>query len=328
MKTCNQARVVVAGGMNVDLVVRTQHLPRPGETVHGSDLARVAGGKGLNQATAAARAGGAVHLIGVIGDDENGRTLLECLRDTAVDCSGISVVTTTHTGVAMIAVADDGENLIVVASGANARATAATVTRARTALEMARVVVCQLEWPLPAVSALLAESPPGTLRILNAAPSGPVEASLLANVDVLIVNEIEAEALSGLDASDIDSACKAARELQRQGPRAVVVTLGSRGALVASPDGLMHQAPPDVTVVDTTAAGDTFVGALAASLGKERSLSEASRFAVTAGSLACTVLGAWPSIPHRRDIETLLAKTPLSRSLLGVSVTQQRGGWR
>jgi len=303
----------VAGGINLDMVVRTARLPRPGETIHGRDLVRVPGGKGANQAAAVARLGGEARLLALVGDDDAGRLLLRSVTDDRVDGCWVQVVAGVPSGVALIAVADDGGNTIIVAPGANARADASTVSAAAGAFAGARVVMGQLEWPFAAIQALLMRAPDGSQKILNAAPAERRALDLLSLVDWLIVNETEAGLLAEVDVRDEASALQAAARLCHRGVGHAVVTLGRRGAVLLGPDGPWLQPAPTVAVVDTTAAGDAFAGALAVALADGLADEVAARFAVAAGSLACTVLGARPSLPTRASVDGFLARIPEGR---------------
>ncbi len=303
----------MAGGINLDMVVRTPRLPRPGETIHGRDLVRVPGGKGANQAAAVARLGGEARLLALVGDDDAGRLLLRSVTDDRVDGRWVQVVAGVPSGVALIAVADDGSNTIIVAPGANARADASTVSAAAGAFAGARVVMGQLEWPFAAIQALLMRAPDGSQKILNAAPAERRALDLLSLVDWLIVNETEAGLLAEVDVRDEASALQAAARLCHRGVGHAVVTLGRRGAVLLGPDGPWLQPAPAVAVVDTTAAGDAFAGALAVALADGLADEVAARFAVAAGSLACTVLGARPSLPTRASVDGFLARIPEGR---------------
>lgn len=309
------AAIVVAGGINLDLVVRAPRLPSPGETIHGRDLARIPGGKGANQAAAVARLGGAARLLAQVGDDDAGRALLQSLDDDQIDRRWVQIMPGIPSGVALIAVADDGKNTIIVAPGANARADGDTVAAAAAAFADTKVVMGQLEWPYPAVKALLEQAPPSAIRILNAAPAQRQALDVLPQVDWLIVNESEAALLSGSAVADVASAVAAGRTLHTFGVGRVVVTLGDAGAVLIAPGVAWLQPAPAVAVVDTTAAGDAFAGALATALAEEMSPEAALRFAVVAGSLACTALGARPSLPRRAAVEHALPTAPPGRAV-------------
>lgn len=309
--------VVVAGGVNLDLVVRTPRLPRPGETVRGGDLVQAPGGKGANQATAVARLGGEARLLALTGDDVHGKLLRASLADAGVETTWVGEVPGAPSGVALIPVAADGQNLIIVAPGANARADAATVSiAAPTLFAAAHVAVGQMEWPFEAIRAFLALTPPGVLRIVNAAPAQREALSLLDGVDWLVVNEPEASLLSDVEVVDARSAARAGRALLGYGLRNAAITLGAAGVVCVNQRGATHQLAPAVQVVDTTAAGDAFVGALAFALA-DSPPEAALRTAVAAGSLACTVLGAQPSLPSRQAVAALLPSVPPARALGG-----------
>jgi ribokinase len=307
--TARPPAVVVVGSLNTDHVIRVDHLPASGETVTGSDYLVVAGGKGLNQAIAAARQGVSVAFVGCVGAD--GGLLLDLLVAEGVDVSHVRVVPDTSTGVALVTVASGGANTVVVAPLANGLVSAADVSAATSLIAGAAVVLAQLEIPLAAVSALLVQArAAGVVTVLNPAPaSGPLPASLLGMVDILIPNETEAAALTGL--TDCPSA---ARALQGSGGAgSVIVTMGSEGAVVAGVGpageagaGVFRVAPFPVRAVDTTAAGDAFSGVLVAALAGGSSLSEACRRGSAAGALATTAVGAVPSLPTAAMVDGLL----------------------
>jgi ribokinase len=280
--------VCVVGSANLDLVATTSRIPGPGETVLGSGYAEHAGGKGLNQAVAASRSGAQVAFVGCLGDDEAGRRMREVLVGDGIDASAVTV-SDSPTGRALILVADDGENSIVVVPGANhALSLPATVPDAG-------VVLCQLEVPLDQVGlALAAGRRNGATTILNPAPAAPLPADLLAACDVVVPNEHEVELLGG------------AAALLGAGCRAVVVTRGGAGVDVHTAGGVAHCPPFEVDVVDTTGAGDAFCGALAARLAAGDDLQEAVRWAAAAGALATTVVGAVPAQPTADRIRELL----------------------
>jgi ribokinase len=266
----------------------------------------VPGGKGLNQAVAAARAGATTAFVGMVGDDSAGQHLLAVLDEEGVDTRGVATVGAL-TGRALISVADDGENHIVVVPGANAAVSVAHVDRHHAPVERARVVLAQLEIPLVAVeTALRRARASGVTTILNATPPLPLDADLLRLVDVLVVNEHEAAAMAGGSVANSTDASDAGRALRASGCGVVVVTLGSEGAVLVSEDGVVHRPAIRVEVIDTTAAGDAFAGTFAARLAEGAELAEALRWAIAAGALAVTTLGAAPSIPGRSDVQRLL----------------------
>jgi ribokinase len=280
--------VCVVGSANLDLVATTARLPAPGETVLGSDFAQHAGGKGLNQAVAAARAGAPTTFVGCIGDDDAARLLLAELAAARVDATGVSRCAR-PTGRAVITVDERGENSIVVVPGANAELTVAAVPTAA-------VLLVQLEVPLDAVSAALRLARvAGAVTILNPAPAARLSRDVLGLVDVLVPNEHELAALGAADA------------LLAAGVGAVVTTLGGAGVRVVTRERAWHVAPFHVLSVDTTGAGDAFCGVLAARLAAGDTLEAAVRVAAAAGALATTRLGAVPSMPLAGEIDALLA---------------------
>jgi ribokinase len=296
------ASVAVVGSLNLDIVVPVDHHPRLGETVIGGPLFRNHGGKGANQAVAAARLGRQVGMVGGVGDDDAGRDLLEALTNEGVDATHVRVMDDEHSGTALIAVDPEGENTIVVSSGANALVTPDDIAEAGTLLEHAAVTLLQLEIPLEAVDA--AARAAGGRVVLNPAPFRPLTQSLLDHVDVLVPNAGELAALAGARPSDdVDDVVEIASGIR--GPEAVVVTLGARGALLMSRGSSRRVAAPTVEVVDTTAAGDCFCGALADALVRELSLETAVEWAVRCAALSTTRKGAQPSLPTRAEVEAL-----------------------
>jgi ribokinase len=289
----------------MDLVVPVERHPKPGETVIGGDLQRFPGGKGANQAVAAARLGARVRMVGRVGLDEHGAQLLRSLENEGVDIMGVQKVGT-PTGVALIGVDVRGQNAIIVAPGANARLGPDDLNPERFA--GAGVVVLQLETPLETVqrAAELGRAA-GAVVLLNAAPAQELPAELLAATDVLVVNEFEAAQVAGAaEPTGPEEALALARELAQRVP-VVVVTLGSRGLVWAGAEGEGHLPAFEVEAVDTTAAGDAFVGGLAAALAAGNPLEEALRFGSAAGALAATGLGAQTSLPTLREVGRLLA---------------------
>jgi len=303
--------IVVIGSSNTDMIIRLARIPRPGETVLGGEFAMAAGGKGANQAVAAARAGGAVSFVARVGRDVFGdRAVAELRRD------GISTVHIARTGqqpsgVALIFVTAGGENSIAVASGANAGLSPADVRKAEKAMASAKAVLLSLEIPLNSVLAAAAlAAKRGIPVFLNPAPARPLPDKLLRFVSVLTPNETEAEILTGIRIDDDAAAGRAADFLLARGVRdAVIITLGRRGAFVAGP-GFRRRLPGfKVRAVDTTAAGDVFHGALAVALAEGGGLSSAVRFANAAAALSVTKPGAQPSIPRRDEIESFLGRS-------------------
>jgi ribokinase len=296
--------VIVFGSINLDLVCRVAHFPAPGETTAGSSFSMFPGGKGANQALGAARAGASVRLFGAVGRDVFAAGATALLVPGGVDIAGVASVDT-PTGCATILVDDHGENCIVVVAGANADADPLAVPDA--ALTSETVLVLQQEVDAAANAALIARARrAGTRIMLNAAPAHPVSLDLLRMIDILVVNESEAAALArplGWAAMPRDFALNATAAAPNI---AVVVTLGAAGALWVDAAKALRVEAPDVDVVDTTGAGDGFVGALAAAIDGGANPVDALRRAVAAGSLACTVHGAQPALPDRTAIDALL----------------------
>lgn len=300
--------ILVLGSINTDLVVRGPRLPKPGETVVGGSFFQAGGGKGANQAVAAARAGAAVTMIGAIGDDAFGRHAIDRLARDGVNTSHIRIVPNSSSGIALILVDEQGENMIGVAPGANHRLTPEDLAAIPDELFTAhRVLLASLEVPLPTVTAALARAKKlGLTTILNPAPATPDVAQrvILNLVDVLTPNRGEAALLTGNQ-----EAAQAARLLCDLGPEACVITLGREGCLVAEKNAAPRHLPAaQVSPIDTTGAGDTFCGVLAVGLSEGLPIIEAARFATAAAAITVTRLG--PSPPTRKEIESFLtAKT-------------------
>jgi ribokinase len=295
--------------MNMDLVVRAPRIPGPGETILGGEFHTAPGGKGANQAVAAARLGGRVSMVGRVGSDTFTRSLLDGLDADGVDHAFVTQDSEAATGVAFIVVDDAGENSIVVASGANMRLSPANVNAAEAVIAGADVLLLQLETPLAAVArAAEVSRAHGAKVILNPAPACPLPHELLSLVDVLVPNESETALLTRLPVGGRAEIEAAAMRLCELGVDTVVLTLGERGALLVG-EGEKDLVPAfAVTPVDTTAAGDAFVGGLAVALAEGRSLADAVRWGNAAGALATTKLGAQPSLPTRRAVEALMAR--------------------
>jgi ribokinase len=284
-------------------VIHVDRRPAAGETVLGSDLATHPGGKGANQAVAAARLGARTALLARVGEDAHGRLLTGSLTSAGVDTTGV-LSGGAPTGVALITVDPSGDNSIVVSPGANARLTAKDVTGARELLAAARVVSLQLEIPQESVAAAVATAAEaGTRVVLNPSPPAALPREVLAGCNPLVVNEHEARVLLGAKAGDTPEAWAAG--LLALGPRSVVVTLGAAGALAVTADGAVHIPSPRVSAVDTTGAGDSFTGALAWRLGAGDDLVTAVRFAVRVGAAAVTKPGAQESFPTLEEVGQL-----------------------
>ncbi len=299
------ADVVVVGSLGMDFVFRVPHLPRTGETLKGSSFTNVPGGKGGNQAVALARLGAKTAMVACVGDDAFGRTLRAGLEVDGVDCRAIETLAGEVTGVAMVAVDDEGRNAIIIVPAAYGMLSPEIAARHSALLDAARFVVCQMEVPAETVAWTIRHAHgAGAMVILNPAPVlGPLPPDWLGAIDFLIPNEVEAEALSGIAVDSPDSARAAARVLRGAGAGNVLVTLGARGVFAATDDGAERHYPGiPVAAVDTTAAGDVFVGGFVASLAAGRSVADAIGFGQAAASVSVTRHGAQTSIPRLSEI--------------------------
>ncbi|WP_199190168.1 ribokinase [Cryobacterium sp. N22] len=307
------SRIAVLGSANMDLVVRQPRLPKPGETMFGSEFSTIPGGKGLNQAVAAARQGGAVDFIGAIGADSYGRDLRDLVAGEGIGAAGLAEVSA-PTGTAHISVVDSGENSIVVVSGANAAVTALTAAQEST-IQQASFLVMQCELPVEALAAgITIAQANGVFTVLTPAPVVPLPTGFLASVDLIVPNQIEAAELTG------ESDPVRAAEVLSAGRTWAIVTLGAEGCVVAYDGTALGLAPArPVTAVDTTAAGDTFVGALVARLASadlvtgvrggisEERMIDAVRWATVASSISVTRHGATSSMPSLAEVAAILA---------------------
>jgi len=297
------APIVVVGSLNMDVVLTVERAPDPGETLFGRAFKLIPGGKGANQAVACARLGGRVAMIGCVGADEFGDKLQRGLLEDGVRLDHLSVDMQSGTGVALILVDDAGQNRIVIVPGANASLAPAHIDAAGESIDHAELLIVQLETPLATVAHAMARAARAGKRIvLNPAPAMQLPEEVLSCVDYLIPNETEATLLTGIEVNDPKSAAAAASELMSRGPRCVLVTLGAQGVLIADSSGTRHYAPPPVKAIDTTAAGDTYIGAFAVALLEGVSLDDAARFAMKAASISVTRAGAQTSIPRRADL--------------------------
>ncbi|MGK7872205.1 MAG: ribokinase [Xenococcaceae cyanobacterium] len=301
--------VVILGSINIDLVVQVPYLPGKGETVIGHQFFAAAGGKGANQAVALAKLGIPVHLVGQVGGDDFGQTLLDGLQAAGVQTDDVVVNSTTHSGVASIVVDETGENAIACAAGANSQVGQEDVQRFAALLNYASVAMLELGIPLPAVLAAARAAQGRNCRlILDPAPvQSDLPAELYPLIDILTPNEVEASQLVGFTVDEPATAEKAALVLRQRGVTNVIITLGSQGALCCTPEETFLVPPIPVQVVDTVAAGDAFNGGLAAALVTGKSVRQAVQWGTVAGGLAVTKSGAQSSLPDRDSFMALLS---------------------
>ena len=301
--------IVVVGSSNTDMIVRLPRIPRPGETLLGGQFLTAAGGKGANQAVGAARAGGKVTFIARVGKDVFGDEAIAGFQRGGIDVSRVSRDPHAPSGVALIFVAEGGENSIAVAGGANAKLRPADIKQAAKVIRSADLLVAQLETPLATIQAAAKIAAKAGVRvILNPAPARPLPNALLRLVSILTPNETEAEALTGIKVTNERGAARACAALRARGVRTVILTLGSRGAWLADAEGERLVPGFKVKAIDTTAAGDIFNGALAVALAEDKTLPDAVRFANAAAALSVTRLGAQPSAPLRAEIDKFLIR--------------------
>ena len=292
-------KIYVIGSANTDMVVKTEFLPGPGETVLGGTFFMNAGGKGANQAVAAARLGGDVVFVGRVGDDIFGKQTIEGLQKEKIDTRFVSEDKEHPSGTALITVNAEGENCIVVAPGANSKLTAAQLPD----LREAEIILMQLEIPIETIETAAEKAKEHQQRvIINPAPAQSLSDALLKDLFLITPNETEADHLTGVSVNDKLTARKAAEVLLRKGVQHVIITMGKQGAYYKSADKELMIDAPVVEVADTTAAGDTFSGAIAVALTEDKSWEDAIRFAIKAASISVTRLGAQASVPYRNEI--------------------------
>ncbi|GAB4469660.1 MAG: ribokinase [Armatimonadaceae bacterium] len=298
-------KIVVVGSSNTDLVVRVPHIPAPGETVLGADMQTIPGGKGANQAVAAARLGGNVTFIARVGEDAYGAAAIAHYREEGLDVSHVHHTPGVPSGVALIAVqAGSGENAIVVAPGANAHLSVADLDAAADAIRTAQAVVLSLEVPMESVQrAAEIASDAGVPVVLNPAPAQELPAELLSKISVLTPNQTEARQLLGVSENEVVTPEDLAKRLLSLGIGAAVLTVGKDGCLVATSEGVEAVPGYAVSAIDTVAAGDCFTGALAVEMAQGKPLRDAARFANAAAAVKVTRHGAQPGLPTRADVE-------------------------
>ncbi len=300
----SRRQILVVGSSNTDMVIKAAHLPRPGETILGGTFFMNPGGKGANQAVAIARLGGSVTFICKTGSDIFGHQSQQLFEEEGINTSYVFSDSGNPSGVALITVDEKAENCIVVASGANANLLPSDLAKAEEAIEQADLILMQLEVPMETVCFVADIAwQKGKKVILNPAPAHPLPADLLRHLYLITPNETEAEMITGVKITDESSAGEAARLLSEMGVQHVIITLGSKGALIYS-DGKAEMVPAlKVEAVDTTAAGDVFNGALTVALSEGRSLKEAARFACKASAISVTRVGAQSSAPYRNEVD-------------------------
>lgn len=299
----NKGSIVIIGSSNTDMVIKSPHLPAPGETILGGTFFMNAGGKGANQAVAAARLGGHVSFIAKVGKDIFGKEAILLFKKEGIDISSVLKDKKNPSGVALITVDDKGENCISVASGANAALTPANVKKFKSKIEEASILLMQLETPLDTISFAASHAAMHGVRIIiNPAPAAPLPDELLSKLSVITPNEKEAEMLTGVPVFDVSSAEKAARLLYEKGVGSIIITMGSKGALLLHENKCSLVETVKVDAVDTTAAGDVFNGALAVALSEGKNMEDAVRFACRAASISVTRLGAQSSAPYLHEL--------------------------
>ncbi len=299
-------RIVVIGSCNTDMVINTERLPLPGETIIGGNFFMNSGGKGANQAVAAVRLGGSVSFMAKVGNDHFGSRSIEQYKAEGIDVEHILIDSDMPSGVALIMVDANGENCIAVASGANAMLRPEDVDHALGMIERGDIVLVQLETPLDTVEyvARIAKER-GKRVILNPAPAQHLPDSLLKNLYMIVANETETELISGIKITDMESICRAADVMSERGVENIVITLGSKGAFVKE-NGAYHKVPAiKVKAVDATAAGDTFCGALCVALAEKKNILQAVEFANKCASVTVTRMGAQSSLPYRGEIDKM-----------------------
>ena len=299
------SKIIVVGSLNADLVVRTPRFPQPGETISGEDLQVIPGGKGANQAVAAARLGANVSMLGRVGKDNFGDFLLDNLKANHVDTYLVQG-DDASTGTATIIVDANGQNSIILSAGANGKVSSLDVEHA--SFSDYSLLLLQLEIPTPTVlSAAKLAKQSGVRVILNPAPAKELPDELISLADFIIPNETELSLLTGMEVNDIPSAEEAARVLLIKGAKNFIVTLGNKGALIVNEEITTHVETFIVDVVDTTAAGDAFIGGFASVLDSANSLADAVRYGCACGALATTKFGAQPSLPSKKEVENFMS---------------------
>lgn len=299
-------KILVVGSSNTDMVIKSAHIPKPGETIIGGTFFMNAGGKGANQAVAAARLGGDVDFIAKTGNDIFGKQALALFITEGIHKQGVLTDAAQPSGVAMITVDEKGENSIVVASGANAALTVEDIKAQQPLVNGANMVLLQLEIPMATVEYVAAiASAANKMVVLNPAPAMPLSDALLQNISIITPNEHEAALLTGIPVNTVADAEAAARILHAKGVANIIITMGAKGALLFTNGQFVFIDAIPVTAIDTTAAGDVFNGALVVALANGKDITDAVRFAVKAAAIAVTRLGAQASAPYLNEVENL-----------------------
>lgn len=310
-----KSKVVVVGSYNTDLTIKTERIPRPGETIIGGVFSEGGGGKGANQAVAAARTGANVSFIARVGNDALGKLGIQRLTDEGINTDYILRDNDSATGVAFIVVDERGENSIVVASGANAKLSSTDIDKANDEISSADVLLVQLESPVDAIySAIKKAHDKGAVVILNPAPAQTLSSKILNDIDVITPNKVEAEMITGIKVSDEDSLRSIVLKFFDSGIKTVIITLGSKGMFVGSTEWMKLIPAYNVCPVDSTGAGDIFSGALAAFLAEGMQMEKAVKMAAASASISVTRLGAQSSAPNRKEIEEFLIKYSSSQT--------------
>ncbi|WP_053955481.1 ribokinase [Inediibacterium massiliense] len=299
-------KITVIGSMNMDLVANVDHMPKTGETIIGKSFEEIPGGKGANQAVAMARLGGQVNMIGKLGDDGFGKTLLKGLQKDEISVEGVQIEENTPSGVALITVSKEAHNSIIVVPGANFKLKKEDIDRNIQIIKESDFLVLQLEVPIDTVKHSLKRAKDlGVYTILNPAPAQKLDKSIIENVDLLIPNETELEILSGIEINNEEDVIKASKSLIEKGVESLIVTLGEKGSMYIDEKGFKKFKAHKVKAVDTTAAGDSFIGGVCVSLSEGKTIEEAIGYGSKVGALTVTKKGAQSSLPYKEEIEAL-----------------------
>lgn len=308
--------ITVIGSMNMDLVVRTPRIPLAGETLAGMEFQTIPGGKGANQAVAASRSGANTSMVGCVGRDGFGQELLDSLTCARVDVSGVESLPGVSTGTATILVEDHGQNRIIIVAGANSEVTPAIIEEQWRSIQHSDMILLQHEIPLETIHFILQKAHSQNIAtLLNPAPFYAFDTSLLRLVNFLVLNDLEAAALTRLKVTSVESALKAAQSLRQTGAESVIITLGSLGAVVLDDEGALFQPAFEVEAVDSTAAGDTFIGAYAAAFLSTHDHTSALLYATAASALSVTHLGAQTSIPRKEEVEKFIHQHRIQQAI-------------